>query len=174
MVGLTHQVAGWFAHGVWIAPAISLGSALVAVQAYRNARAVARRDAFRFAADLHQDLTTGAVAAARHVVGTSLYGNSDARSRVQDQVMQSYYVLLWGFERLATGAEVLRRAKYAEAILVLHDAVEWHVIEIGKNIAKLHQDSGLRADDVEAIQRFKKCLRTLKAVGIDAQVDLGP
>ncbi|MFE3192605.1 hypothetical protein ACFXHA_26600 [Nocardia sp. NPDC059240] len=111
-------------------------------------------------------MTTGAVADARHVIGTRLYGDLAARSRVEDRVIECYYVLLWAYERLATGADVLTRARYVEALEVLRKAVEWHSVEIAKNIRILNADKELRIQDEQAIARFEECFKTLEATGI--------
>ncbi|MBP1160946.1 hypothetical protein [Rhodococcus sp. PvR099] len=149
---------------------IAAGSALAAWLAYRNGLRMGRRDALKFAADLHRDMTTGAVADARHVVGTKRYGNSDARRSVDARVIESYYVLLWAYERLATGVEVLKRAQYEEALEVLRVSIAWHVAEVGKNINALNEDTAVRARDAEAFERFKACVRQLKEAGIDPKV----
>lgn len=86
------------------------------------------------------------------------------QAAVRAQVMQSYYVLLWAFERLATGVEVLERVQYREAINVLRRSVEWHAVEIGQNI--VHVRALVSPSDDEAFARYQRCVRILKDAGM--------
>lgn len=172
MTEVIAAVGEWLMHGRWVAPSIAVGSAAIAWRSYRHVRRIGRRDALKLAADLHRDMTTGSVADARHVIGTSIYGSSEAKAAVRSQVMESYYVLLWAFERLATGVEVLVESENSEALAILRTAIDWHVAEVGKNILSLHNGDDVVAKDAQAIARFNECVHTLKASGIDARIAL--
>ncbi|MEU1523957.1 hypothetical protein ABZ413_17325 [Nocardia rhamnosiphila] len=141
------------------------GSFVAARQAVATARGDTRRESLALAAELHRDLTTGEVAKARHVIGSKMYGNLPQRSAVADDVMESYYILLWAFERLAAGVEVLRKANHHEALALLLTITEWHAKEIDQNIRRLKADSGLAAADDSAFRRFEDCARTVGTAG---------
>lgn len=116
---------------------IALLSATVAILVFRRQR---RQADFELARSLHQDLTSGDVAHARDLLATLHYPGS----RVLDDpagaeaIRSAYFTVLWSFERVHAGRQVLANAPAARTFL--DDLIRWHVAEWWQ-----------RLDDVKAI-----------------------
>lgn len=102
-----------------------------AVYTVLQARVQHRRDDFELARSLHADLTTGAVAEARDVLGTVVYGKPVVSDAFDVEVVRrAHYVVLWCFERVEGGRASLagrRGGKPNPAVAFLDDLIDWHV-----------------------------------------------
>lgn len=138
-------------------------SASAAKESAEIALREAERESLLIAADLHRDLTTGEVAEARDVIGSWIYQDSSTAPRSIDAtVRHSYYVLLWAFERLSTGVQVLKVSQRKEALNILRDSAKWHVLEIAANLNELHHAESSNLQDEEAWTRFEECTDILQ------------
>ncbi|WP_371552481.1 hypothetical protein OG266_43965 [Streptomyces sp. NBC_00554] len=79
---------------------VSLFALGIAVAAYRRQRRV---EDFKLARDLHTDLTSGEVARAREDLGTLVYDGSRIADDDLPRVRNSYFAVLWCFERIYAG-----------------------------------------------------------------------
>ncbi|MGC4748791.1 hypothetical protein ACLQ28_24515 [Micromonospora sp. DT201] len=68
-----------------------------------------RRDDFERARQLHESLTTGEVAEARHVVGSAFEsaGAGDQVHLEQPEQIQAFFIVLWCFERIDVARDTL-------------------------------------------------------------------
>lgn len=106
----------------------ALGSATVAVVVYRG-------HLFELARGLHHDLTTGAVQDARNHLGHIAHSGrtvTDSESKTLD----AYFRLLWCFERINGGREVMRRSRLVgkAPLRYLDSLITWHVVEWAANL----------------------------------------
>ncbi|WP_210585866.1 hypothetical protein [Streptomyces sp. GESEQ-35] len=79
---------------------VSLFALVIALAAYRRQR---RAEDFKLARDLHSDLTSGDVARAREDLGTLVYDGSRITDDDLPRVRNSYFAVLWCFERIYAG-----------------------------------------------------------------------
>ncbi len=112
---------------------------------------------FELARSLHSDLTSGDVARARDQLGTLMYSSTQSSNLKGDELLVSYFTLLWCFERIYYGRESLVKSSLTRRLgkalsgavssptkpplfahLVNHrsraeiffdDAIKWHVRE---------------------------------------------
>ncbi|ALL79945.1 hypothetical protein AD006_32495 (plasmid) [Pseudonocardia sp. EC080610-09] len=166
------------------APALSavaaLFSAYVAVRAYRISRDASQQHLFELARSLHEDLTTGAVQEARGTLGFVVHSGARLDRTTLPDCMDAYFRLLWSFERVWAGREVIRKAgargadKQPSPLGFLDDLVGWHVTEWARNIGqrreavaregvtarelrpRLHAAARAGLDDADAFQAFEK------------------
>jgi hypothetical protein len=71
---------------------------------------VALRDTRRLLAEVHRDLTTGEVAAARNVIGTLLHSRAESDATRLD-VIDAYFRLIWGVQRALNALRVHSRRR---------------------------------------------------------------
>ncbi|NUR62570.1 MAG: hypothetical protein HOV87_28525 [Catenulispora sp.] len=101
-----------------------------AVYAAYQARIQHRREDFELARSLHADLTTGAAAEARDLLGTVVFTESPPKGKAAADIRGAYFTLLWCFERIEGGRRSLadrRQSKTNPAVKFLDDLIGWHV-----------------------------------------------
>ncbi|MGJ5806343.1 hypothetical protein ACSCB1_45760 [Streptomyces europaeiscabiei] len=84
---------------------LALGTALAAHLRQR------RVEDFKLARDLHSDLTTGDVARAREDLGTLVYDGNRIPDDDLPSVRNSYFRLLWCFERIYAGRRTIAEGR---------------------------------------------------------------
>ena len=110
---------------------------------------------YELARALHQDLTTGDVQAARHVLGAVRHGGDsidDWDSSISP--VDAYFRILWCFYRFKAGRDLMRRStrvpsrwRRQKPCRYLDDLAAWHTQEWAENIfGKIdpESDRGLR------------------------------
>jgi hypothetical protein len=104
----------------------AVGSLIGAWAVYRGQT---RQVNFDMARALHVELTTGDVVAARG----DLFRFKLGELSYSQEIIRSYFILLWCFERLWEGRRALQRkagspsARRSAAVRFLDDAIHWHV-----------------------------------------------
>jgi hypothetical protein len=124
-----------------------------------------RRDGLELARTLHADLTTGAVAEARNVLGSLRRGGRLTTDEDTARAMNAYFTILWCFERIDAGRLTLRRWGSAEARRFLLNAIHWHVVEWNAALPEirilLEQQAGHEVDDDESRAALKRVAHAL-------------
>lgn len=182
-LGAAADVAQLFSAPIGVGVSIVIGYVMwkVAVRAQRTAESaaasarsagrtadlVSARDSAVAAHDMVVDLTTGDVAAARHVIGTVRYGNADQLSTInRGEAIQAFFTLLWCIERTAHGYRGLRGAVPSDVLATTLQSIEWHVREVVRNLAVLRDPLNMK--DTDAWRSLERCARE---VGQDDALD---
>ena len=135
-----------------ISAMLSAGALGLSIHVARRQRT---RDAFELARALHADLTTGAVAEARSVLGGLTRGRNLAGSDEAARAMDAYFTLLWCFERIDAGRRTLDTWGSPAAHRFLLDSISWHVHGWDTDLPvirkMLKQKSGQTVDDGDSV-----------------------
>lgn len=136
-----------------VAPVLSafaaLCSAYAAFRAFRISHDASQQHLFELARSLHEDLTTGAVQEARDTLGSVVHSGEPLDRETLPDCMDAYFRLLWSFERVWAGREVIRKAdprgadRQTSPLGFLDNLVGWHVTEWATNIGQ-SKEAGAR------------------------------
>lgn len=149
--------SGWFDPPT-ISAIAAVFSAVAVYAALSVSRALARRQLFELARSLHQDLTTGDVQTARNILGT-VRRNKNARVALPE-VVDAYFRLLWCFERINAGRDIMKPGLGARLVFrvingaerhtpraYLDELIRWHIKEWHEAFSTQKSHSrGLRND----------------------------
>lgn len=118
-----------------------IGAATVATVSYRG-------QLFELARSLHQDLTTGSVQDARNTLGGVAHGGRVLEGEQLEEGLDAYFRLLWCFERINAGYQVMGRHRCLgrQPRRFLADLITWHVQEWATNFRGAGDDPGIRAE----------------------------
>lgn len=120
---------------------------------------------YELARRLHEDLTTGEVERARSVLGHVVHGKMTIGSEVERRdALDSYFRLLWCFERIHAGQRVITASGSTNAETFFRDLFRWHVDEWRRSIHGKGQLRDMLAvalgeknlDDDQSIAAFSK------------------
>lgn len=146
----------------WLSLGIACLSALIAVS---TATTNHRRQLFELARSLHQDLTTGAVQEARNRLGHVAHGSRDLNDDDLDEVLDAYFRLLWCFERINVGRNLMRKYSWLgrSPRVYLDQLVAWHVREWMGNFGNGSDDNKVRAR-LDMLLRMRNGLNPAKGL----------
>ncbi|MEU5316949.1 hypothetical protein AB0G67_09510 [Streptomyces sp. NPDC021056] len=117
---------------------VSLFALGTAIAAYRRQR---RSEDFKLARDLHSDLTSGEVARAREDLGTLVYDGSRIADDDLPRVRNSYFAVLWCFERIYAGRCAIADGWFFEnrPLKLLDRLVGWQVRWWSENVGDVKE-----------------------------------
>jgi hypothetical protein len=165
--------------------AIAVASVIIALVAtgvtWRVYTYQRRQNQLALALALHQDLTTGEVAAARDVIGTLWYADEPTRGPVTNkEVLTAYFTILWCFERIYAGDRTMRANSWwlsrsnrhtSPPLDFLHRMIHWHVREWASYIVQIRglirARFGRYPDDKYSRAGLTKLTLILQAAGYD-------
>ncbi|MEU7552980.1 hypothetical protein AB0B01_11625 [Streptomyces sp. NPDC044571] len=124
--------------------------------AYRNQR---RRTSLELARSLHADLTSGHVQAARDVLGTLVRYREQGSDLVAAR--SAYFTLLWCFERIWAGREVIVRdeGEKSPSCRFLDEMIHWHVRNWARDLPMIKeaiQEALGTVHDEDALHGFRQ------------------
>jgi hypothetical protein len=136
---------------------------------------------FQLALSLHHDLTTGEVAKARDVLGAIQHADEDVKGVVSNaDAVESYFTVLWCFERIYAGEQTLRSdsnrlqdtVQLTPALKFMYDSIHWHVDEWNYILDVIRQElesrlEGISLDDQHSSPKLSKLVEALKSAGYE-------
>lgn len=134
-----------------------------------------RRTDFERARQLHADLTTGAVAEARHAVGSALEGTRRAGTvDLDSNEIQALFIVLWCLERIDVArGTLLGRWRHLPGWInprrALDDSIRLYVEMYIGYIHRARVDGVPVRDTLAATERDPGLLRLAESLGIQAQ-----
>lgn len=132
----------------WVSVAFTIVTAVIAATAFVLLRKRERRQALT---ELHDSLTSGETARARHTLGSLLYSTSDADRPGRRECIEAYFVLIWALQRArnvfrAFGIPWERLdARQSRLTSILKNsskkkdatiALTWNLVEVAENIVE--------------------------------------
>lgn len=126
-----------------------------------------RRDRRTAVSSLHVSLTSGEIAAARHIVGNLLYSNTSNVEGGRSEAISAYFILIWAMQRSRNVFRIYklewRPLKQASAVprasaRDVMDALTWNLSEIAENLSRFHEEYGERwsVDDADAWDEMRE------------------